>query len=73
MLKVTGYVMRLAPLAIFAALAGDRRDERGWASCVTYAKFVGGFYLSLGVLCGRCCSRVGFAVVGRAIGALLSG
>ena len=49
MLKVTGYVMRLAPLAIFAALA-DTVTRYGLEILLTYAKFVGGFYLSLGVL-----------------------
>ncbi|MFN3514831.1 MAG: dicarboxylate/amino acid:cation symporter [Phenylobacterium sp.] len=49
MLKVTGYVMKLAPLAIFAALASTIA-EQGPGVLATYAKFVGGFYLSLGVL-----------------------
>jgi len=49
MLKVTGYVMRTAPLAIFAALAATIATQ-GIGVLGTYAKFVGGFYLSLGVL-----------------------
>ena len=49
MLKVTGYVMRLAPLAIFAALAGTV-TQYGVDILTIYAKFFGGFYLSLGVL-----------------------
>jgi Na+/H+-dicarboxylate symporter len=49
MLKVTGYVMKLAPLAIFAALAATIAAQ-GIGIVVTYAKFVGGFYLALGVL-----------------------
>jgi len=49
MLKVTGYVMKLAPLAIFAALASTVA-EQGLGVLGTYAKFVGGFYLSLAVL-----------------------
>jgi Na+/H+-dicarboxylate symporter len=49
MLKVTGYVMKTAPLAIFAALAGTVATQ-GLEVLVTYAKFVGGFYLSLGLL-----------------------
>jgi Na+/H+-dicarboxylate symporter len=49
MLKVTGYVMLSAPLAIFAALA-DTVTRYGVEILLTYAKFVGGFYLSLGVL-----------------------
>ncbi|MEW5683519.1 MAG: dicarboxylate/amino acid:cation symporter [Pseudomonadota bacterium] len=49
MLKVTGYVMKTAPLAIFAALASSVATK-GVGVIVTYAKFVGGFYLSLGIL-----------------------
>jgi Na+/H+-dicarboxylate symporter len=46
MLKVTGYVMKTAPLAIFAALAATVATQ-GIGVLVTYAKFVGGFYLSM--------------------------
>ena len=49
MLKVTGFVMRTAPLAIFAALAATVATQ-GLDVLGTYAKFVGGFYLSLGIL-----------------------
>jgi Na+/H+-dicarboxylate symporter len=49
MLKVTGYVMRAAPVAVFAALASTVATQ-GMSVLTTYAKFVGGFYLSLGVL-----------------------
>ncbi len=49
MLKLTGYVMRTAPLAIFAALASTVATQ-GVGVLATYVKFVGGFYLSLGVL-----------------------
>jgi Na+/H+-dicarboxylate symporter len=49
MLKVTGYVMKTAPLAIFAALAATIATQ-GLDVLGTYAKFVGGFYLSLGIL-----------------------
>ena len=49
MLKVTGYVMKTAPLAIFAALAATIATQ-GIGVMLTYAKFVGGFYLSLGLL-----------------------
>jgi len=51
MLKVTGYVMKTAPLAIFAALAASIATK-GVEVLFTYAKFVGGFYLSLGILWG---------------------
>lgn len=49
MLKVTGYVMLTAPLAIFAALAASIATQ-GIGVLLTYGKFVGGFYLSLGLL-----------------------
>jgi Na+/H+-dicarboxylate symporter len=49
MLKMTGYVMRTAPLAIFAALAASVATQ-GLGVLVTYGKFVGGFYLSLALL-----------------------
>jgi len=49
MLKVTGYVMRTAPLAIFAALAATVATQ-GLDVLATYARFVGGFYLSLALL-----------------------
>ncbi|MCW5760824.1 MAG: dicarboxylate/amino acid:cation symporter, partial [Phenylobacterium sp.] len=51
MLKVTGYVMKTAPLAIFAALAASIAT-RGIEVIFTYARFVGGFYLSLTILWG---------------------
>jgi Na+/H+-dicarboxylate symporter len=49
MLRVTNYVMKTAPLAIFAALASTVATQ-GVSILATYAKFVGGFYLSLGLL-----------------------
>ena len=51
MLKVTGYVMRAAPFAIFAALAATVATQ-GLDVLATYARFVGGFYLSLALLWG---------------------
>ena len=49
MLKVTGYVMLVAPFAVFAAIAAAIA-QHGLGILVTYGKFVGSFYLSLGVL-----------------------
>jgi Na+/H+-dicarboxylate symporter len=49
MLKLTGYVMLAAPVAIFAALASTVATQ-GPRVLIGYAGFVGGFYLSLGVL-----------------------
>lgn len=49
MLKVTEFVMKLAPLAIFAALASTIATQ-GLAMLGTYAKFVLGFYAAMGTL-----------------------
>ena len=49
MLIVTGYVMKLAPIAIFAALA-TVITTRGLGVLMAYGKFMGGFYLSLAIL-----------------------
>lgn len=49
MFKMTDYVMKAAPLAIFAALASSI-SVHGIGIVGTYARFVGGFYLSLGIL-----------------------
>jgi len=49
MLKITSYVMVLAPLVIFAALASTVATA-GLGIIIVYAKFVGGFYISLGIL-----------------------
>jgi Na+/H+-dicarboxylate symporter len=70
MLKVTGYVMRTAPLAIFAALASTITTQ-GLEILATYAKFVGGFYLSLGLLWALLVS-VCVLVVGRRALALMA-
>jgi Na+/H+-dicarboxylate symporter len=49
MLKVTGFVMKLAPLAIFCALAASIATQ-GISMLVVYGKFVLGFYATMGVL-----------------------
>ena len=49
MLRVTGYVMNFAPIAVFAAIAATV-TERGLDILVTYSKFIGYFYLALGIL-----------------------
>jgi Na+/H+-dicarboxylate symporter len=69
MLKVTGYVMKLAPIAIFAALASTVATQ-GLPVLITYAKFVGGFYLSLGILWGVLIFA-GFLFVGLRVGKLI--
>jgi Na+/H+-dicarboxylate symporter len=49
MLQITGYVMRLAPLAVFGALAGVVA-KYGLSILGTYAELVSEFYLSLVLL-----------------------
>ncbi len=49
MLQVTGYVMRLAPFAVFGALA-KVVAENGLGILGTYAMLLGEFYLSLALL-----------------------
>jgi Na+/H+-dicarboxylate symporter len=46
MLKVTGYVMLLTPLAVFAALCSTVATQ-GIGVLLVYARFVGGFYTAL--------------------------
>jgi len=69
MLKITGYVMVMAPLVVFAALASTIATS-GLAIVLVYAKFIGGFYFSLGILW---CVLIAFSflAVGRRIGTLL--
>nr|VXZ82579.1 Sodium:dicarboxylate symporter family [Klebsiella pneumoniae] len=47
MLKVTGYVMYVAPLAIFAAISSVIASQ-GLGILLNYASFIGGYYR-------RCC------------------
>ena len=49
MLKVTGYVMWFAPIAVFSAIASVVAVE-GLAILAIYAKFVGGFFTALALL-----------------------
>jgi Na+/H+-dicarboxylate symporter len=49
MLKITGYVMLVAPVAVFAALASTVATQ-GLGILLTYGKFIGGFYASLALL-----------------------
>ncbi|MBU3077576.1 dicarboxylate/amino acid:cation symporter [Sphingomonas quercus] len=49
MLTMAGLVMRFAPLAVFCAIAAALAKD-GAGVIVTYAGFVGGFYLALGLL-----------------------
>ncbi|UAK25124.1 dicarboxylate/amino acid:cation symporter [Sphingomonas nostoxanthinifaciens] len=49
MLTVTGYVMRLAPIAVFAAVTGAIAKQ-GIGILATFGYFMGGFYMALIVL-----------------------
>jgi Na+/H+-dicarboxylate symporter len=49
MLQITNYVMRVAPLAVFAAVTASVA-ERGPAILGTFGVFIGSFYLGLAIL-----------------------
>jgi Na+/H+-dicarboxylate symporter len=65
MLKVTGYVMLFAPLAVFGALASIVAEE-GLGIIAVYGVFIGEFYLGLAVLWGILIAS-GALVVGPSI------
>lgn len=65
MLKVTEFVMKLAPFAIFAALASTIATQ-GLEMLGVYAKFVLGFYGSMGILWGLL-FLAGALVLGRRV------
>ncbi|MBB3346713.1 dicarboxylate/amino acid:cation symporter [Sphingomonas sp. BK069] len=69
MLQVTDYVMRVAPLAVFAAVAGTL-TERGPDVIGQLAYFMGSFYLTLLVLWAALLG-LGFLFLGSRIGALI--
>src|SRR5579863_1825700 len=62
MLKITGYVMTIAPLAVCASVASVI-TKSGPGILLNFAKFLGGFYLTLLVLWIILVS-VGFVVIG---------
>ena len=70
MLKVTGYVMQLAPIAVFAAVASVV-TTKGLGVLVTYGAFIIGFYVALAVLWSVLAAG-GFAVLGRRVTRLLA-
>lgn len=69
MLQVTGYVMRVAPLAVFGALASAITTE-GLGVLKTFGELVGEFYLSLLALWLLLCCA-GAIFLGRRMGKLL--
>jgi len=62
-LKITGYIMALAPLAVFASMAAIITTQ-GLEILVVYAKFVLEFYFGLAVLWGILI-LVGFLIFGN--------
>ncbi|HLU91949.1 MAG TPA: dicarboxylate/amino acid:cation symporter [Pedomonas sp.] len=70
MLKITGYVMMTAPLAVFAAVAATVTTE-GLDIILVYGKFIGSFYLSLFIL-WAVLVFAGFLVLKGRIGGLVA-
>src|SRR4029079_7696205 len=69
-LKVTGYIMLLAPLAVFASMAAIITTQ-GLGILVTYGVFVAEFYLGLALL-WCLLAFVGFLIFGRRVFELIS-
>lgn len=70
MLKVTGYVMYVAPLAIFAAISSAIATE-GPGILLNYASFIGGYYLAILLTC-LVLLAVGYLVLKKEIFRLVS-
>ncbi len=70
MLRITGYVMKFAPIAVFAAIAATITTQ-GIGVLVTYGKFMLEFYFSLAML-WLLLALAGFALVGGAMRHLLN-
>jgi Na+/H+-dicarboxylate symporter len=70
MLKVTAYVMALAPIAVFAAMASIVTTQ-GVGILWTYGKFMGQFYLGILILWGLL-ALAGFLVLGPRITRLIN-
>lgn len=64
-LKITGMIMNLAPIAVFAAVAAIVTTE-GLSVLLTFARFMGSFYLGLFLLWGLLV-LAGLAVLGRPV------
>jgi Na+/H+-dicarboxylate symporter len=69
MLKITDYVMRTAPIAVFAAIAAVVATQ-GPGILATYGKFIASFYLALIVL-WLILAGAAYAVLGNAVRILL--
>jgi Na+/H+-dicarboxylate symporter len=69
MLIVTGFVMRFAPLAVFAAVTATIA-ERGLGVLVTYGAFMGGFYIALALLMATILFAGGLVIGMKRVGRL---
>jgi Na+/H+-dicarboxylate symporter len=69
MLEITGYVMKAAPLAVFAAIASTVTTQ-GLGVLITYGKFIIQFYVSLGLL-WLLLGAAGFLVLGSRVQSLV--
>jgi Na+/H+-dicarboxylate symporter len=69
MLRFTDYVMRFAPIGVFAAMASVITTQ-GLGVLITYGKFIGAFYLGLALLWAVIIAA-GSVVLGKSIGRLL--
>ena len=69
MLTVTNYVMRVSPLAVFAAMT-KAIAANGLGVLLTFGKFIGSFYLGLALLWVLLITA-GFLVIGPRIGQLI--
>jgi Na+/H+-dicarboxylate symporter len=69
MLKVTGYVMHSAPVAVFSAVA-TVIAQNGIGVLASYGRFIGEFYLGLLLLCATL-GFVGLLILGRKILSLI--
>jgi Na+/H+-dicarboxylate symporter len=70
MLKLTGFVMALAPVAVFAAMASIVTTQ-GLGILWTYGKFMGQFYLGILILWGLL-ALAGFLFLGPRVGRLIN-
>ncbi|MFS9379504.1 dicarboxylate/amino acid:cation symporter [Citrobacter sp. ANG330] len=70
MLKVTGYVMYVAPLAIFAAISSVIATE-GLGILLNYASFIGGYYVAILLTC-LVLLAIGYLVLKKEIFRLVS-
>lgn len=70
MLRVTGYVMYVAPLAIFAAISSVIASE-GLGILLNYASFIGGYYLAILLTC-LVLTGVGYLVLKQEVLRLLT-